>query len=221
MDAGATDSRSRASTILRTFLAIELPPAARAEFAARQAALVTHLRHAGVERLLRWSDAHGYHLTLRFLGDTTPAQCTALAHALREITAAWSPLTLRLGEWGAFPHRTQPRVLWVGVVGETAPLAALQAQVEAAVQALGFPAETKPFAPHMTVARLRRDASRAEITALGRALEAYRDPAGTPLARDFVVEQLVHFRSDLRPSGAVYTPLALFPLARPDSQHAG
>lgn len=212
MAAGATDARTQDTALLRTFLALELPADVRDVMSARQAALRAHLRAHGVDAFLRWSDLRGLHLTLRFLGETTPAQCAALAQRLAGVVATAPPFRLALGNWGAFPQRSRPRVLWVGVGGETALLAALQAQVEAAVQAIGFPAETKPFAPHITLARIRRDANRAEEAALGRSLAAYQEPPELVAAHPFMADHLTHFRSDLQPRGAVYTVLCDFAL---------
>lgn len=210
MDAAATDGR--AATTLRTFVAIDLPDAVKQEFAVRRDALRSALAAQGVAGGLRWSDPRGLHLTLRFLGETTPAQCQALARSLREVAGRYGPFRLQLGAPGVFPNAAQPRVLWVGLGGDVARLVALQAQVEARVQALGFAAEPKPFAPHITLARVGRDAGRAEVQALGRVLTTLWARAEPVAASSFVVTRLIHYRSELRRGGAVYTPLADIPL---------
>lgn len=196
------------AALLRTFVAIDLPDAVKTEFAARQTALRSHLRGQGLDNLLRWSASQGMHLTLRFLGDTSPAQCRTLAERLRRVVAAYAPLALAVGAPGVFPYAAQPRVLWIGLAGDLERLAALQAKVEDAVQAVGFAAEPKPFAPHITLARVRRDAGRDALRALGRALASAPSAAS---ATHFTVGHLVHYRSDLQPRGSVYTPLVTIP----------
>lgn len=216
MAAAATDGR--AATTLRTFIAIDLPDAVKQEFMVRRDELRDGLAAHGLDGALRWSDPHGLHLTLRFLGETAPRQCYVLAALLQRVMVGWRPFTLQLGSLGAFPKPAQPRVVWLGLTGELARLAAVQTQVEAAVQEMGFAPEAKSFTPHITLARVRREAGQAEVQALGRALAA-RFAQGQPSdPTAFVVDHLVHYRSDLRPGGAVYTPLAVFPLAA-DEEH--
>lgn len=197
--------------MLRTFVAIDLPDIVKTEFAARQTALRAYLRAQGLDDLLRWSEPQAMHLTLRFLGDTSPAQCRALAGRLQRTADMCAPLALQVGEPGVFPQAAQPRVLWIGLAGDVDHLAVLQAQVEKDVQAVGFAAEPKAFAPHITLARVRRDAAREAVRALGRALASAPAALGATGVTHFTVDHLVHYRSDLQPRGAVYTPLGAFP----------
>jgi 2'-5' RNA ligase len=193
---------------LRTFVAVELPPPVQAAIAAEQARLQTQLR--GAPAALRWTAAESIHLTLRFLGDTTAAQRAQLVESLRAETAAWPVFTLRVGGLGCFPDCRAPRVVWLDVDGDLAALAEVQRQVETLVQQAGFAPEERPFSPHLTVARARRDAARGDLQATGRALVAAGAgrPAAAPVGDSFAVDHIIYFQSELRPGGSLYTPLA-------------
>ena len=199
---------------LRTFVAIDLPEPVRASLRAVQTQLQQNLRQANVPDVLRWSFVDNLHLTLRFLGDTLPEQRTGLIAHLQGVAQAWSPFELGVAGVGGFPNLRQPRVIWVGVTGALATLQGVQAAVEQAVQATGFAPETKGFSPHLTLARVRRQASRQDVQAAGQAITAFTQSIAAPdlSATGFVVAHLVYYQSELRPSGSVYTPLAVVPL---------
>jgi 2'-5' RNA ligase len=153
---------------------------------------------------LRWVSAAQFHLTLRFLGWTRDAKVRSLEPALRLAARACAPGAVPVSGLGLFPDRGRPRVLWLGV-SLSAAMRELQAACESAAVAAGFPPEGRPFRSHLTLGRWRETerVSRPALPAVD--LGAAR------------VERLVLFRSDLRPSGSVYTPLAICPLGPPES----
>ena len=188
--------------MLRLFIAIDLP----AEVKGLLHRLQTELRpHAPA---MRWADVRGTHLTLFFLGQTPDEQLEPVQQAMRGAAAGARPFRLRTATPGAFPKPDQPRVVWLGVEGELAALAALQAAVTAALVPLGFTAEARPFAPHLTLGRARRDVDPAELKAVAGALRNM--PA--PQAVQFEVAGIVLMRSERLPAGARYTVLADAPL---------
>jgi 2'-5' RNA ligase len=176
---------------VRAFVALELPESVRRAVGELQARLRPRL---GSIRLVRPENAH---LTLRFLGDTTPAQVEALRGSLARAAAACPACDVRVRGLGTFPDRGSPRVLWLGLELPE-PLLALQAATERAAVAAGFPREGRAFAPHLTLGRWRERDRRPDLPA------ADLGPAR--------VAALVLFRSELRPEGSRYTPLALLPL---------
>jgi 2'-5' RNA ligase len=143
------------------------------------------------------------HLTLHFLGATDVALLPQLGAALGTALSGLGKLTLRLDGVGAFPNLRRPNVVWAGVGGATAVLERVQAAAGTALESLGLPRETRPFRAHLTLGRARRDAAPAQLERLGAAIRAL--PALAPVAWD--VERAVLFRSELRPSGPVYTEL--------------
>ncbi len=181
-----------ASEDVRAFVALELD----AEVQKAIAELVAGLR-PGVSRA-RWVRPEGLHLTLRFLGSSSPKQIASLRPALAAAAAACGPASARVADLGTFPQRGRPRVLWLGIALPQ-PLLDLQAACEAAAVAAGFPPEARPFRSHLTLARFRDSVPRPDLPS-----------ADLGTAR---LETLVLLRSDLRPGGAVYSAIDRFALA--------
>jgi RNA 2',3'-cyclic 3'-phosphodiesterase len=175
----------------RAFVAIELDPALREAIGDLQARLRPGL---GGIRLVR---PEGIHLTLRFLGDSSPTQIESLLPRLAEAAALCPPAEVLVGALGTFPERGSPRVLWLGLEVPQAVLD-LQHACERAARAAGFDREERPFRAHLTLGRWRERAARPD-----------QPPVDLGTTR---LETLVLFRSDLQPGGAVYTPLARFAL---------
>ena len=197
---------------MRTFIAIDLSPDIKQQMRTLQRRLQSDLRPLGGDRLLKWTNPDKVHVTLRFLGDTSEVQTRRMAEDLRRITSEMAPFGLQLGGIGVFPNWPRLRVLWVGVEGELAALHRLQQAVEAAAQAVGFAAEDKSFSPHITLARVGKEARGEEVRRIGEFLRS-RSAQETPLAEAWRVEEIVHMQSQLRPEGAVYTPIQHFSLA--------
>lgn len=149
---------------------------------------------------VKWVALDAMHLTLQFLGETDAALLPQMGAALRTALAGHPPLTLTLATPGAFPKPQRASVLWVGVGGATLALARVQAAVAAALAPLGFPPETRPFHPHLTLGRVRREATVAQQQELGRRLGAL--PALPPISWE--VTHVVVFQSHLSRAGPRY-----------------
>ncbi len=182
---------------MRAFVAVELPEELR-EFLARELAeLRRDLPPA------RWVRAEGVHITLKFLGEQSESLVTRLGSALARALAARSPVEVRLAGAGFFPRPERARVAWVG--GTAPGLEGWAAAVDGEATALGLPPEARPFALHLTLARLDRPWGHGAVEAFSRRVASWAlDP--------FLAREAVLFRSELRPGGAVYTALARFPV---------
>jgi 2'-5' RNA ligase len=176
---------------VRAFIALELDPRLRAALGELQRQLRPRL---GSIRLVR---PEGIHLTLRFLGAAGPAQIETLRPRLATAAAACPPTEAETAGLGLFPERGSPRVLWLGFALDR-PVLELQRECERAARAAGFEPEERSFRAHLTLGRWRERAPRPELPA-----------ASFGKTR---LETLVLYRSELRPEGAVYTPLARFEL---------
>jgi 2'-5' RNA ligase len=181
----------------RLFIAVEVSPAARAELVAVQSRLQRN------NFPVKWVSPGAMHLTLHFLGETDVARLPQLRAALRAALSGLGALALHLDGTGAFPNLRRPTVIWAGVGGATAALERAQAAAGAALESLGLPRETRPFRGHLTLGRARRDAPPAQLERLGAAIRGL--PPLAPVPWD--VERVVLFRSELRPTGPVYTEL--------------
>jgi 2'-5' RNA ligase len=188
---------------LRLFIAVELPDAVRERLAALQA----ELRPDGLDRL-RWVRPEGIHVTLKFLGETPAGRRPAIEQAITQAASGVPAHELTLGRLGRFGSRNSPRVLWVDVSGDTERLKALQKRVDDLVSPLGYPAERRDFAAHLTLARVPEGLGPRIAEAMGRAIETTLvEPLPIP------VRELSLMRSQLRREGAVYTQLYAAPLA--------
>jgi 2'-5' RNA ligase len=178
---------------IRSFLAIELAPAARD--AAVAAADALRARPGG-ERV-RWVRPENLHVTLHFLGSIHPDRVSVLADQVGREAAAREPFTLHLGALRGFPPR-RPRVASLEV-GPEAELVELAAAVSRGAVASGLPGAERPFRPHLTLGRLRD----------GR----FPDASDLPDAdADSAVTEVVLFESTLGRGGSSYTPLERIPL---------
>lgn len=185
--------------MIRAFIAIELPQAARRALSDLQ----DHLKQ---ERLtVRWVRPEGIHLTLKFLGDIPAEQVDTIGQAVDNAIRGYHALKLAIQGLGVFPRVRKARVIWAGLTGETAALFDLQAAVEEALETVGFPRERRRFKAHLTLGRFKKSPPPPELVAL---LEQHSDypPCELPLSR------VVLYRSELRPQGARYTPLLTAPL---------
>jgi 2'-5' RNA ligase len=218
---------------VRLFVAVELPDDVRDALDAAADAL----QRAGVDEGLRWVRPEGIHITLKFLGATPEPGVPAVEDALRRALAGAKPFELQPEGFGAFhggrnPHfrrqfpreayPTNLRVLWVGVAGDTGALAGLASRVEGALAPMGFPTEKRAFSAHLTLARVRDDATPDVMRRLSAALEPFLsksrvtvgryDPARVPRFPAFRVERVSLMRSTLQRGGAVYDAIAVVPL---------
>ncbi|HVO85314.1 MAG TPA: RNA 2',3'-cyclic phosphodiesterase [Syntrophobacteria bacterium] len=186
--------------MIRSFIAIELPDEIRRALGGVQGQLKRDL--VGV----RWVHPGSVHLTLKFLGEIHPEQVQPIAAAAKGVVQDEPPLNLGVSGLGAFPNPRRPRVIWVGLQGDVERLGGLQARLEEALEPLGFPAEHRPFRPHLTLGRVKDPRRPPDLT---RALA----DVTVPICNSFDVHEILVYKSDLRPNGAIYTKLQHLPFA--------
>lgn len=178
---------------VRCFVAV----AVEAEVRRRLAEVVGDLAAAGAD--VRWVREEGLHCTLRFLGSVEAERLAAVQSALAAALVGAVRFDARVGGLGTFGGRA-PRVVWAGLGDDDGGFAELAARVAAAVEALGFAAEDRPFRPHLTLGRVR---SRRGWGALAEALRTHADD-------DFgvtAVDRVALYRSQPTGDGSVYTVL--------------
>ena len=192
-------------SLLRAFIAVEIPPDIHKAIESKTAPL----RAALDSSLVRWVPSNNIHLTLKFLGDVSPANVDMLSQMLNVEVSQHQPFAIKFGGLGAFPNSRRPRVIWVGIQAPD-ELEALQHGIEAAAATLGYPAEKRPFSPHLTVGRVKQNISSTGMQKIRTALEKTQvGSLGT------VQVSAVHLiKSDLKSTGAVYTRLFSAPLRK-------
>ena len=184
---------------IRGFIAIELPPQIRAELSSLEEKL-----RAGQHPFVKWVDPGGIHLTLKFLGGIPSSAVLEIIEAMTRTAQPTSPFSLQLGGLGVFPNWQRPQGVWVGMGGDIDRLASLHRDLEAALSSLGFAPESRRFRAHLTLGRLRDRASpkdRQDFAAWARSV-------GFESKLYFEVDSLSLMKSQLTPSGAIYTQLA-------------
>jgi RNA 2',3'-cyclic 3'-phosphodiesterase len=189
--------------LLRAFLAAELSPDLQDTIQAATADLRDRLRGD----LIRWVPGRNVHLTLKFLGDVSPSNLDLIKQMMPAEAAEFPPFEVQVEGLGCYPNPRRPRVLWVGLRAP-AELASLQRAIEAAAARLGYESEERDFSPHLTVGRVRQNASSTDLHNIRSALDDVRVGwLGTVR-----VDAIHLFKSELRPEGSVYTRLFSAPL---------
>jgi len=190
--------------MIRSFVAIDLSDSIRHALLG----VVEQMRNRIPRDSVRWTNVSGIHLTLKFLGDVAEDDLPRIKEILTQVGQRHDHFTLTVGGVGCFPNAKRPRVVWVGVEEETGHLTALQRDVDESLGALGFEPEERGFQPHLTLGRTRRDVNSRDQGRLGETVAT----AGVGQFGQMYVEAFRLMRSELRPSGAVYSTLALFTL---------
>lgn len=190
-------------SLLRAFIAVEIPPDIHKEIESQTAPL----RVALGTSLVRWTPVTNIHLTLKFLGDISPSNAKTLAQLLTNEASQHPAFEIQFRELGVFPNSKQPHVLWIGIQAPVV-LAALQHAMEAITAKLGYPVEKRPFSPHLTIGRVKQNLSPAELQRIRTALEE----TSIDIPGSARISAVHLFKSQLKPTGAVYTCLHSAPL---------
>jgi len=189
---------------LRAFVAIELPTA----MLRRLGTEIAKLQDLVDRRAIRWVESEAIHLTLQFLGEIDDRTAELIASCLDEVCASYPRMSLDVGGLGGFPNLNRPRVIWIGIREPDRSLSMLQAEIEGGVSKFGIEAEDRAYYPHLTLGRLRREASQSEERQLAdRLLKIQIADLGS-----IPVEGVSLMRSELTRAGAVYSRLHYAPL---------
>jgi 2'-5' RNA ligase len=190
--------------MLRLFIAVEIPAELQQKVYKETAKLRSELGS-----LVRWVAVENMHLTLRFLGDVSPSNVEFLMRMLRNEAEAVPCFNIQLTGLGSFPNLRRPRVIYIGIQAPAA-LDTLQRAIESATRRLGYESEERPFSAHLTLGRVKQNATASDQQKIRRALESTR----VDLLARARVDSVHLFKSDLKPSGSVYTRLYSAPLRK-------
>jgi len=195
--------------VIRAFLAVELSQELQTGLATVQQEL-KHRIEPELKRDMRisWTQPASIHLTLKFLDDMDEQAIDPLLVVVEQAIGSQIAVNVPLERLGAFPRPQSPRVLWVGPLenwdrgAEAKRIAEIHGAIEQACEGLRFLRETKPFSPHLTLARIRVGERQ-----VGAAL-ANGGVLDRPLSLgSLAVESVVLMKSELKPTGSVYTRL--------------
>ena len=191
---------------VRSFIAIELPDELKVGLAQLEAQL--KMRR---QPWVKWVDPYSIHLTLKFLGSVNVDRINEITKVMEESVQGIPPLHLEVKDLGVFPSLSRVQVAWVGVSGEVDKLSQLQQHLETNLARLGFAPESRPFTPHLTLARLRNQASLDEQQKFGQLIANTRFEATYTIK----VDAISLIKSQLTREGAIYSRISLVALKKP------
>ncbi len=184
---------------MRTFIAIEIPGDILDKISD-----ILHVLKKGCPDV-RWVRAESIHLTLKFLGNIDAKRLDSLTLELADLPGA--PLSLSMGRPGGFPNLKRPRVVWLGLEGDTEGLVSMQEAIEKRCANIGLPEEKRGFSPHLTLGRIKGGRA-ADLESLSALLDKI-DTSGIP---PFVAGALYIYESILKSTGVEYKKLKSFAL---------
>lgn len=182
---------------IRVFLAIPLASL----FEEEVAAFINPLKRSYPE--VRWVQPSGIHVTLRFFGPVSRDEISKIRPCVIPFTKPVRPFEVFLQGFGAFPHLKRPRVLWVGMEGDLAPLKKLHREIEESLSQAGYPIEEREFKPHLTIGRVKE----------GGRISGLEGIAFKP-TEPKLIQEAVLFESRLTPEGARYEAIETYPFSQ-------
>ncbi|MFC1932069.1 RNA 2',3'-cyclic phosphodiesterase [Chloroflexota bacterium] len=183
---------------IRSFIAIELPDELKLELDQLKAQL-----KSGTQPWVKWVDPNSIHLTLKFLGNISLDKAGEITRAIEKAAQGIPPFCLEVKDLGVFPNLKRVQIAWVGISGEIDKLAQLQQHIESNLALLGFVPESRPFTAHLTLARLRNQASLDERQRFGQLIASTRFEAGI-----IKVDAISLMKSQLTREGAIYSRIS-------------
>jgi RNA 2',3'-cyclic 3'-phosphodiesterase len=148
----------------------------------------------------RWQDDDQLHLTLSFIGDVDRHQADDIASALAAIDRPRPAIALQ--GVGYFDQKSHVHAVWAGVAPD-AGLQQLRDRVNHALLRAGAAPEQRAFRPHITLARLGRQAGPVEPF-----LARTASLASAPVT----IDAFLLFESRLGHEGASYEAVGRYPL---------
>ena len=149
---------------------------------------------------MRWVKPEHIHIKLKFLGDITPDMVRPIISGMAICGKEHHPVQLYSKGVGVFPGLKRPRVLWAGIGGETDSLQKIQNQLDECISKTGIPKENRPFKGHLTIGRFKGHADSKKLVSVIKEFSEFE-------TEPFSAETLSLYKSDLTPSGAIYTLL--------------
>ena len=185
---------------IRSFLAFELPGDIREKVSKISGEVKNSGLNAG------WVKPGNIHLTVIFMGNIDEKEIPGIISTIDNAACNHKTYDISLGGMGLFPDIRRPRVIWLGLNGEIDGLASLRDDLQKSLKPFGIKQEKRPFKPHLTLGRFRKPIK--DPVLLKKVIEKYRDTRG-PGGK---LQELVMFKSELNPGGAVYTRIHSWPL---------
>ncbi len=183
---------------MRTFIAIELPDSIKKKIGEVQAPLKK------TDTFVSWVKPGNIHVTLKFLGEVPEDKIDSVYAATEKAVKGAKRFTMSLKGMGGFPNLRRPRVIWIGAGSGEAELSHLAGRIEEEMEKIGFPKEKRKFSAHFTIGRVKSPKNIEQLAA--------QVASSDFLTEEIQATEVVVMKSQLNPSGAIYTPLKKVPL---------
>lgn len=181
---------------MRSFIAVPTIREIQNKIAAIQAELISSAAD------VKWESSDKFHITLKFLGEVETSTLEIISATVMDIIHRFPPLEICYESLGVFPNFNNPRIVWMGA-RKNQNISNLQAQVEDACEQCGIPKEERAFHPHITLGRVKGSRNIVRLT------EAIKSCNFDPM--ETTCSEIVLMKSDIRPSGSLYTKVHSFP----------
>ena len=185
---------------IRSFLAFELP----VDIKRIIMAVSEDVRELSLN--VRWVNVINIHLTIVFMGNVQEEQIKPIQDIINQVCQGYGPFSIGIKGLGLFGGRHNPRVLWIGLDGAIDRMGCFRDDLQKKLRRFGIKEEKRRFRPHLTLGRFRKGAKAGGR--LNDLLSKYHDLTSP----ECMIEELVLFKSDLKPGGAVYSKLKQWPL---------
>jgi 2'-5' RNA ligase len=185
---------------IRSFLAFELP----VDIKRIIMAISEDVRQLPLD--VRWVNVTNIHITIVFMGDVQEEQIKPIQGIIRDVCLGYGPFSIAIKGIGLFGSRRNPRVLWIGLDGAIDRMGYFRDDLQKKLRSFGIKEEKRRFKPHLTLGRFRKGAR------AGAHLNDFLSNHHDLTSPDCTIKELVLFKSDLRPGGAVYSKLNGWPL---------
>ncbi len=185
-----------AGSLLRTFICIDIP----CEHIEKISKWTAKVRRDLPQ--IRWVDPRTIHITLKFCGEIPCETTELLTQKLKSISKI-GPMSLSIKGIGGFPNLSNPRIVWCGIDGDTAKLRTIQKEIENIALYAGINRENRPYSPHITLGRKN---TQTPLTQEEEKILTSHSLESEP----WYADKVILMKSELKPSGPIYTPLALF-----------
>jgi len=180
-------------TKIRTFFAVDTPQHIKMKMSDVQ--LLLKESNADV----KWEPSEKFHITIKFLGDVFENVLTEMTQKLSEALKGNKPFTLSYKDVGCFPNLKNPRVLWIGCENPDGELLNIKDKIENITAPYGFPTEERKFHPHITLGRVKSNRNIKDLVEKLKTAQFASDPV--------IADEILVMKSDLKPTGSVYTVL--------------
>jgi 2'-5' RNA ligase len=187
--------------MIRSFLAFELP----GDIKSLVDRVSKDMRRSSLN--VRWVNTDNIHLTVVFMGNIREQDIPAICQAVEKVCVRYGSFHIALTGLGAFPNAVRPRVIWLGLQGNIEKMSFFKKALQKHLQSFGVKEEKRAFRPHLTLGRFK---SPGHIDSqLDNFIRAYKDLSSP----ECTLSDLILFKSDLKPGGAIYTKLKSWPLS--------